>query len=69
MLNMSESRSEIIEEMQLIDDEIDEIERREEVYWAQRSHQDWLRDRDRNTTFFHRKAEQRYNRNTNQGSL
>ena len=54
-------------EMQRLDNEIDELEHREEVYWAQRSRQNWLRDGDQNTAFFHRKANQRRSRNTIKG--
>lgn len=54
-------------EIKKIDVEIDELEYREETYWAQRSRQNWLRDGDKNTAFFHKKAEDRRRRNTIKG--
>uniref|UniRef100_A0A803LLZ1 RNase H type-1 domain-containing protein n=1 Tax=Chenopodium quinoa TaxID=63459 RepID=A0A803LLZ1_CHEQI len=59
-----EPTSENLEEIRAIDNEINELEKREEVFWAQRSRQDWLREGDKNTSFFHKKAEQRRQRNT-----
>ena len=59
----------IVDEMKRMDAEIDELEQREEVHWAQRSRQNWLRDGDQNTAFFHRKASQRRSRNTIKGVM
>ncbi|XP_057247591.1 uncharacterized protein LOC130589950 [Beta vulgaris subsp. vulgaris] len=55
---------EAIAQMRMIDARMDEMESREEVYWRQRSRQDWLKYGDRNTKFFHAKAKQRQTRNS-----
>uniref|UniRef100_A0A803L0F3 Reverse transcriptase zinc-binding domain-containing protein n=1 Tax=Chenopodium quinoa TaxID=63459 RepID=A0A803L0F3_CHEQI len=61
---MNEAQTEeVISQMKTIDDRIDELERREEMYWKQRSRQDWLQHGDKNTTFFHTKTKQRAERN------
>lgn len=36
--------------------EIFDLLEREEIYWKQRSHVDWLRNDDKNTNFFHKRA-------------
>ncbi|XP_062014381.1 uncharacterized protein LOC133730890 [Rosa rugosa] len=41
----------------------------QEKYWRQRSRALWLKDGDRNTSFFHRKASNRKSRNTIRGLL
>ena len=38
---------------------LDELLRRQEIYWAQRSRIQWLKHGDRNTKFFHSKVSQR----------
>uniref|UniRef100_A0A803MS51 Endonuclease/exonuclease/phosphatase domain-containing protein n=1 Tax=Chenopodium quinoa TaxID=63459 RepID=A0A803MS51_CHEQI len=61
---MGETQTEeVIAQMRAIDDRMDELERREEMYWKQRSRQDWLKNGDKNTTFFHTKTKQRAARN------
>ena len=66
-LGAKEPTKHTIDDLKRMDNEIDELEKCEEVYWAQRSRQDWLREGDQNTAFFHRKANQRRSRNTIKG--
>ena len=54
---------EIIAQMRTLDDGMDDLENREEMYWKQRSRQEWLKNGDKNTSFFHAKAKQRMHRN------
>uniref|UniRef100_A0A803LVS9 Endonuclease/exonuclease/phosphatase domain-containing protein n=1 Tax=Chenopodium quinoa TaxID=63459 RepID=A0A803LVS9_CHEQI len=62
---MSEYQSDdIIAQMRALDDRMDELESREEAYWRQRRRQDWLKNGDKNMTFFHTKVKQWAARNT-----
>lgn len=45
--------------VQNLQKEIDAALEEENVRWKQRAKQDWLKDRDRNTKFFHKRANQR----------
>lgn len=61
---MNEAQSEeTISKMRAINNRMDELEQREEIYWRQRSRQEWLKWGDKNTSFFHKKAKQRIHRN------
>ncbi|XP_048498315.1 uncharacterized protein LOC104897505 [Beta vulgaris subsp. vulgaris] len=53
----------VVERMKATDARMEELERREEVYWHQHSRQDWIASGDKNTSFFHQKAKQREQRN------
>lgn len=49
---------EVIARIRALDDHMDELDSREELYWKQRSRQAWLKDGEKNTMFFHIKAMQ-----------
>ncbi|KAL8519241.1 hypothetical protein ACS0TY_010254 [Phlomoides rotata] len=49
--------------MNELDNEIEDLMKLEEMMWFQRSRVFWLKDGDRNTTFFHKKASHRRQRN------
>lgn len=63
-LMKDEQTEQVVNEIRAIDTRMDELEEREERYWKQRSRQCWLEGGDRNSKFFHAKAEQRRQRNS-----
>lgn len=67
VLMTMQASSATLNEIKALDAEIDELELREETHWAQRSRQNWLREGDKNTAFFHKKAKERRERNTIKG--
>ncbi|XP_074282866.1 uncharacterized protein LOC141607414 [Silene latifolia] len=56
------SRREVEERKKLVK-EIETLLKQEEIFWRQRSRALWLKEGDRNTKYFHRKAGQRKERN------
>ena len=52
------------EEISLLRKEIQFLLNQEETYWRQRSRITWMREGDRNTSFFHAQASQRRKANT-----
>ncbi|XP_074297139.1 uncharacterized protein LOC141627823 [Silene latifolia] len=52
-----------VKERRRVVGEISQLLRKEERFWRQRSRAIWLKDGDRNTAFFHRKAGQRKRKN------
>lgn len=48
----------------MMEDELSKLLEKEEAYWRQRSRAIWLKEGDKNTSFFHNKANQRQKRNT-----
>ncbi|XP_073025066.1 uncharacterized protein [Primulina eburnea] len=52
-----------------LEEEIEDLASKEEMYWRQRSRISWLKDGDRNTKFFHSKASNRRIQNTITGLI
>lgn len=56
-----------LEELKRCKQELKEVLNKEEIYWRQRSRVKWLKEGDRNTSFFHARANKRRKRNTIKG--
>ena len=55
--------ADIIKRIKELEQELDELLKEEEIWWAQRSQANWLTYRDKNTKSFHQKASQWKHRN------
>ncbi|XP_074271510.1 uncharacterized protein LOC141595441 [Silene latifolia] len=62
-LNEGGRSSREVQERRKVVKEIAELMKQEETFWRQRSRAMWLKDGDKNTSFFHRRATQRKEKN------
>ncbi|XP_074314560.1 uncharacterized protein LOC141649779 [Silene latifolia] len=62
-LNVNERSVSNVRERKVVMRELNDLLKQEEIFWQQRSRALWLKEGDRNTKYFHRKAGQRKKKN------
>ncbi|GLT98303.1 hypothetical protein SLE2022_203980 [Rubroshorea leprosula] len=52
-----------LEHLEAVEKELRDLQKQEEVYWKQRCRVQWLKEGDKNTSFFHTRASERRKKN------